>query len=55
MSRGLWTRFLRTKGGEDSSDHGIDKKELVKDSDVTVAIEVSPGGLSFEEGLSVLS
>ena len=53
MSGSLWTRFRNTRSDEDSLEHDIDEKKPVQE--ITPAVEVSPGGLSFEEGAPVTS
>ena len=51
MSGSLWTRFRKTQSDEDSLDHDIGEKKPVQE--ITPAVEVGPGGLSFEESALV--
>ena len=51
MSASLWTCFRKTENDKDDVSHVTDEKQLVQE--VTPTIEVGPGGLSFEEGMSV--
>jgi hypothetical protein len=53
MSTSLWTRFRKTQSDEDSLDHDIGEKKPVQE--ITPAVDVGPGGLSFEEGAAVNS
>ena len=48
MSASLWTRFRKADNDEDSLGHGIDVKQVIQE--VNPAVDVGPGGLSFEEG-----
>jgi len=51
MSTWPWTHFRKREGDEDSSDNNIGDKRPVHVA--TPAIDVGPGGLSFEESASV--
>ena len=54
MSETLWTRLLKIQADKDSTDHAISEKQPVRE-EVTPAVDVSPGGLSFEEGAALHS
>ena len=53
MAGSLWTRFRKTQSDEDTSDHDISEKKPVQA--IIPVVDVSPGGLSFEEGASINS
>ena len=53
MAGSIWTRFRKTRSDEDSLDDDVGEKKPVQE--IAPAIEVSPGGLSFEEGASANS
>ena len=53
MPGSIWTRFRKTQSDEGSLDDDVGEKKPVQE--VAPAIEVSPGGLSFEEGASANS
>ena len=53
MPGSIWARFRKTQSNEDSLDDDVGEKKPVQE--IASAVEVGPGGLSFEEGASVNS
>jgi hypothetical protein len=51
MAGSLWTRFWKEKSDEGGLDHDIGDTKPVQE--ITPAVYMSPGGLSFEDGGSI--